>query len=263
MAALGTALGFWLSGAPGGALWLALLLLATLAATAFGNIVNDIRDIDTDRISHPSRPLPSGALTPTHAWIAAAIAAVAGLASAAAVSPVHAAGTAVPIALLTLYAYRLKATALWGNILVSLLVAYPVVFGALLAPRFARVLIPAALAFLLNLSREIVKDIEDIDGDRAVGLRTTASLPPGRLRILLASLSAVYLVGVFLPVLLGQFGAVYAVVCLVGALPLHAAWGRFLLVSHWSNHAAAMSRLIKFEMLCGLCALALDQIATG
>ena len=61
MACCAVTLGAWLAGADV-ARDVLLLLVAVAAATAFGNVVNDIRDIESDRVSHPDRPLVLGAL---------------------------------------------------------------------------------------------------------------------------------------------------------------------------------------------------------
>ncbi|MGD0719249.1 MAG: UbiA family prenyltransferase, partial [Thermoplasmata archaeon] len=45
--------------------WIAVLLAAisTACITAAGNVLNDVRDIDTDRTNHPDRPLVQGSIS--------------------------------------------------------------------------------------------------------------------------------------------------------------------------------------------------------
>ncbi|RMF31346.1 MAG: hypothetical protein D6765_01890 [Bacteroidetes bacterium] len=92
------------------------------------------------------------------------------------------------VALLWVYARWLKRMPFWGNLLVSLFCAGVVALLWLaetegiarlraLAPERAALLQVvfwafAALAFLANLFREIVKDLEDLEGDAAAGART-------------------------------------------------------------------------------------------
>ena len=52
---------------PGGRVALAVLAAAVLNAASNG--LNQICDLENDRINKPHRPLPSGALTPNRAWI--------------------------------------------------------------------------------------------------------------------------------------------------------------------------------------------------
>ena len=57
-----------------------LCIFASLFFYAFGLILNDIFDLETDRKERPSRPLPAGRISLKHAWSAAILCAVAGLA---------------------------------------------------------------------------------------------------------------------------------------------------------------------------------------
>ncbi|HMD67658.1 MAG TPA: UbiA family prenyltransferase [Chitinivibrionales bacterium] len=259
MLALGVALGFWLAFAPGGLTALGLLALAAAAAAGFGNVVNDIADIATDRVSHPGRPLASGAMSKNAAIVYATVLAAASAAAAFAVSIPHGAGVVVPLCLLLAYALFFKATPLAGNVLVSLLVAYGIVFGGLLGPGLHRLIAPAVLAFLLNLPREIVKDIQDRQGDAAAGYVTSAALPRRVLTAVIAVCGLLYAVLVTVPFLSRDFGMLYAAICLATVVPLHVRWSLLFYKSDWEKSAARISSLIKYEMLCGLAALALDE----
>jgi 4-hydroxybenzoate polyprenyltransferase len=103
------------------------------------------------------------------------------------------------VGLLHTYATHLKKTLLLGNILISLFVAsVPVLIylaeyeniNSLNEPRLIQILILyCALAFLANLMREIVKDIQDVKGDKAYGAKTFPILFGHRKsKILLASI---------------------------------------------------------------------------
>jgi geranylgeranylglycerol-phosphate geranylgeranyltransferase len=258
MLALGVGLGFWLGHAPGHALTLAGLVIAAVCAAGFGNVVNDIADIETDKISHPRRPLAAGELRATAAAIFAAALACLGTAAAFLASWQHGLGTLVPLGLLLLYALFFKATPLVGNILISLLVGYGIVFGGLLGAGMHRLAVPAILAFLLNASREIVKDVQDDKGDRLAGLKTTASLSRPVIKRIVAACGILYAVLVAVPFLLHDFGLAYALVCLVAVAPLHVYWCMLFFNPDWERAAGRMSSFIKYEMVCGMAALALD-----
>jgi geranylgeranylglycerol-phosphate geranylgeranyltransferase len=259
MTAITVLLGFWIAHAGTNALPALLLSLAAMAAVGFGNIVNDIHDIETDRISHPRRPLPRGELTIRQAWSFALACVLIAVSCAYAVSRLHAAAALLPIVLLGIYAFGLKATRLWGNVLVSALVAYPLIFGALLAPGWNSLIIPACLAFLLNLCREIVKDIQDREGDAAHGMMTSASLPFGFLRVLIISLSLLYVLLMPLPYALHHFGMIYLMICIVMLAPVHV-WWLWIFLSKNAARIPAASLLIKLQMLGGLVALAVDEL---
>jgi geranylgeranylglycerol-phosphate geranylgeranyltransferase len=260
MAGLSVMLGFWLAQAPRSLMALVLLVVAAFASVSFGNVVNDLHDIATDRISHPERPLATGAIRPAQAWLFALLLTALALLCGFAASVAHGVGTLIPIALLALYARFLKGTPLTGNILVSLLVGYALLFGALRAPLFAQLLAPAGCAFLLNFCREIVKDLQDEAGDRQAGIVTSAALSPALLRGLIAGLGVLYLVLLPVPYLSGAFHAVYLGIALA-LIPLHVVWTARLFRPDWRDRLGRVSGLIKLEMLGGLIALAADRLA--
>jgi geranylgeranylglycerol-phosphate geranylgeranyltransferase len=262
LGAAATALGFWLGHSPYGYHSLLLMVIATVCATAWGNVINDIRDIVSDRISHPHRPLAAGKMSTASAALYAAILSVTAVVAGFGVSPLHGGATLIPLVLLTIYTFFLKSTPLTGNILVSLLVAYCIVYGGLGAPQLYRLSIPALLALLLNLIREIVKDYQDSEGDTHAGYTTTAIIPAHAARIVVTTLSALYLVCVPLPFLLGHFGTVYLLVCLAGVIPAHLRWLLVLLRTPWNSRTLSTGvSWVKFEMLLGLAALAADELA--
>ncbi|MBN1130888.1 MAG: UbiA family prenyltransferase, partial [Chitinispirillaceae bacterium] len=185
MTGAAVALGYWLGRSTIPVPGLFLLIIAGIFTASFGNVINDLHDITADRINRRDRPLPKNDISRDSARIFAAYLAVTALGSAAFVSPLYLAWTALPILILLCYTYFLKSTPLAGNIAVSLLVAYALVYGALGAPDIRALTVPAALAFLLNLIREIIKDLQDEPGDRGAGTVTTASLPKRGIRVII------------------------------------------------------------------------------
>jgi geranylgeranylglycerol-phosphate geranylgeranyltransferase len=258
LAGIAVALGFWLGHSTNPAPALILLIIAAVAATGFGNVVNDLKDIATDRISHPGRPLPKGEMTVQTARVFAVVLALCALACAGMVSPLHFLATSIPFLLLIIYTLFLKGTPVTGNIVVSLLVAYAMLFGALEAPQFVRLIIPALLAFLLNLSREIIKDLQDKPGDSAVGIVTTASLPLSFIKLIIYSISSLYLILLFIPFGLHHFGKAYVFICAIIIVPMQIYW--ILLFFKREPKLPLISLLIKIEMAVGLLALAADTI---
>ena len=257
---ISVALGFWLSHSQAGFVNLFLLIIAAISCAGFGNVVNDSADISSDKISHPDRPLARGEISVLQAYVFAAGLALISLACSFLVSVPHGIGVVVPLALLGLYAAFFKGTRLTGNVLVSILVAYGIIFGGLMADGSNRLIIPAVLAFLLNLPREIIKDIQDLRGDIAAGIMTSAMMPVKVIRAIITGCGVDYVILVFAPFILHQFGVVYAVVCLAAVIPLHVLWFSLFCKPDWQKTAGKISSLIKYEMLCGLCALALDRL---
>ena len=146
-----------------------LAVAAAFLFSAGGFALNDYLDRDIDRINHPRRPLPTGTITPQNALRASAILLAASLVVAVAITwqavLIIAAATIVAIS----YETTLKFRGIWGNLSISTLAALTFLFGGaavdhLLSPFFASI-----VAFLFILGREIIMDIEDIEGDTTRG----------------------------------------------------------------------------------------------
>lgn len=260
LAAIGVALGFWLTTLTASISSLLLLITAAVCALGYGNVINDIKDAEGDKINHPQRPIPRGIIPPAHATLYAVSLAIVSIISSAMVSYIHIIATLTPLLLLTVYTLFLKATPLVGNILVSVLVAYTLIFGGLGSTDAYILIIPALLAFLLNLSREIIKDIQDREGDLKTGIQTTAVLPQTVITAIMTGIFIAYLFLLFLPVILDHFHLLYLLICAVIVLPLHLRWFASLIRNGYTGNIKTISRAIKLEMLFGLAALAIDTL---
>jgi len=237
-----------------------LLIIAAMAATAYGNAVNDLLDVETDRVSHPNRPLVTGALSTGAVAVFSAALAALSLACAAAASAFHATAALIPLTLLTLYSIYLKRTRLIGNIIVAALTAYALLFGSLPRPSTKILFAPALLAFLLNFCRELVKDVQDADGDKAAGFTTSADMPRPVIRLLLILAGCVHLAAMWAPsLILGDFGIVYTGVCVAVVLPLHISWMLPVFRADFDKYVGRMGKILKAEMAAGLVALAADK----
>ncbi len=147
-------------------------VLATSLATGGGNAINDYFDREIDAINQPNRPIPSGAISPR-----GALGFSLGLFVVATTFALSLPREAIAIAvfnLLALVAYTefFKGLPGVGNALVGYLTGSTFLFGgaAVGDPFGAAVLF--VLAAIATLTREIIKDVEDINGDRQEGLNT-------------------------------------------------------------------------------------------
>ncbi len=151
-------------------LWLLLVLAgcSTALVTAGGNVLNDVLDLEGDRLNHPDRPLVTGAIPPSAARRLTVGLFVGGIVVAvpvAIVAPWVGVILAVAVAALLAYELRWKARGFVGNLTVGGLTAMVFLYGgaAVGAPL---VVVPfAAMAFLATVSREVIKDMEDVAGD--------------------------------------------------------------------------------------------------
>ena len=144
--------------------------------TGSSMILNDYADQKIDAINEPTRPLPSGAISPRVALAYGLFLMILGLSLALIIGFVS--FLAAIVAWLLFLAYTLvgKRTGLPGNVLVSICVATPFLYGAIVIGSNVepRIVIFASIAFLANLGREVIKGIVDIGGDRSKGVRTVA-----------------------------------------------------------------------------------------
>jgi len=154
---------------------LAAGFLTGFLLTASSMVSNDYADREIDAVNAPQRPIPRGAVGSREALTYFIILAFLGLAAS-----ILTGLTTFLIALasfLSALAYNFygKKTGLPGNFLVSFNVAVPILYGAALAGFFStRILVFWAMILLSNTSREVIKDIADVEGDRVKGVRSLA-----------------------------------------------------------------------------------------
>lgn len=170
---------------------MAILVLSTLSIAAAGYVINDIYDIETDLVNRPDKVIVGKSISEAFANKLFIVLNVVGVLLGFYLS--HSVGKSsffalfvVISALLYIYASYLKQTFLIGNVVVSFLVAFSLILVGVfdLIPAindanrplqtkvFKILMVYAFFAFLINFLREIVKDIQDIDGDHKVGMKT-------------------------------------------------------------------------------------------
>lgn len=147
---------------------------AAFAASGASNALNDRLDVASDVINRPGRPVPSGRLTLAAASTAACVFGAASIALAALIGPRAVALALSWLVLTALYSATLKGVPLAGNATVALVASTPFLMGGFSQDKHLLAIVPCALAFFVHLAREIVKDVEDVEGDEAAGARTFA-----------------------------------------------------------------------------------------
>jgi len=223
-----------------------------------GNALNDCCDLEADRINRPRRPLPSGRLSPGFAKTTSVVLFAAGLALGAAVSPASAAIALAVTGMLVFYAIRGKRLGIAGNLLVALAGALAFVYGGVAAGQPRPSLVPAAFALLMHLAREMVKDVQDLEGDRAIGARTTA-IVHGERKTLAMAAAALGLLVLMTPVpfLIRLYNWRYLAAVLLGVDPMLAFLIKDLLSRPGPDRLVNVSFYLKINMLMGLMAISL------
>ena len=168
-----------------------LLIVATVLIAAGGYVINDIFDQETDAENKPSKVIIGKSISESKAYTIYASLTITGVACGfiLANSVEHSNFAVVFVLIATLlyfYASTLKQIALVGNIVVALLLAFSVIIIGMfdifpntfdmnrqqMTLAFSILLDYAKFAFIINLVREIIKDIQDIKGDNTQGMKT-------------------------------------------------------------------------------------------
>lgn len=157
---------------------LLLVSVSALVLLSAGNAINDYCDYEIDRINRPRRPLPSGRVRRRDALIFAILLVAIGIWLGALINR-NATGIAILVFVaLVSYAFWLKRTPFVGNLLVSGLTGLTFIAGGVAIDSVKGTLVPAIFAFLFTTAREVVKDLEDTEGDLKNNVKTLAVLNP-------------------------------------------------------------------------------------
>ncbi len=257
-----------------------LLVLATVSIAAAGNTINDIYDIEIDKINKPQKVLVGkriGINTANNLFIILNVVGVSiGYYLSNSIGKPAFAGLFIVIsALLYLYASYLKGMLLVGNLLISALVAMSLIIVGLfdlmpgISPTnqadqsmlFKIVLQYSLFAFSLNFIREIVKDLQDINGDKK-GEMNTLPIAIGRKRTVLITfiLGVLMVCGVLFYMYeylySHQIILLYFLFTIIGPLLLFCikAWD-----AKTKKDFAFLSSLLKIVMVTGICSMMLFQ----
>jgi 4-hydroxybenzoate polyprenyltransferase len=242
---------------------LILIILAPLTAAftaAAGNIVNDIYDIETDRISHPSRILVLESLLIKEAWIEYWVLNVVSVLIAIYLSPILLIMVLLTIFILYVYSAFLKRLPLIGNIIIALITALAFIYGGYAVGNPEAAIIPAVFAFFINLIREIVKDIQDIEGDLKLNFKTF----PIRLGIeaskhIIVLITIVLILFTLYPFIQQIYKIEYFILVMVFVNPILVLCIKILLDKHRQTNLKMISRLLKLNMIIGLIAIYLGK----
>lgn len=188
-------------------------VVVTVLATAAGNAVNDYFDRDIDAVNAPERPIPRGAVSPRGALAFSALLFALTAAFALTLPLVAIAIAVVNLLALAAYTSVFKGLPGAGNAVVAYLGGSTFLFGAAAVGRPLAGVVLFVLAALSTFAREVVKDVEDVAGDREEGLYTLPIAVGERRSLALAAVVlCVAVLASPLPYLRGLFGPAYLVV---------------------------------------------------
>ena len=187
-------------------------VLAAVLIAGAGNTLNDYYDVGIDTINRPDRPLPSGQISPQAVWAYAIILFGAGIVFSFFLPFICIAIAIVNSTLLALYAAELKKSGFFGNILISYLVASVFAFGGAAVGNLLIGVFLSIVAFFTNASREVIKDLEDVRGDKMFGAKTLPLLEGRKKSIFIAAAFLIMTILISpLPYLLGVLSIFYMI----------------------------------------------------
>ena len=158
--------------------WLGVLygFVTGFMLTAASMTINDYYDRAIDAINEPSRPIPSGSVSPRQALAFVFVLSAVGFVFAYLTSVMCLVVAVISWIVVVTYVTVGKRSGLPGNLLVSTCVAIPFIYGSIIALSQVTlsVLLFTLMAFLSNTGREITKGIVDVTGDKTEGIKTLA-----------------------------------------------------------------------------------------
>lgn len=231
-----------------------LLFIAASSIAAGTYVINDYFDRDIDSVNKPWRPIPSGLVSARMAYAVALGLLCTGVAISMTISIPSLVIAIVAAILSYLYSWKLKKMFIVGNIVVSLSAALSIIYGGAATSNPIPASIPALYAFLINLGREFVKGIEDVEGDKMYGVNTLATRY-GVHTAYTASLTVLLLLVAIspLPFIALNYSLMYLLIAVVGVdIPILVAL--FTARKKDPESAWRATRIMKISLLMGLIA---------
>jgi geranylgeranylglycerol-phosphate geranylgeranyltransferase len=235
------------------------VLLAAISAaliTIGANVINDYYDIEIDKINKPNRPLAAGTITKENAFIFFVSVYILAWILAISMNVWMFLIAFITSIILFFYSYRLKRTILWGNLTVSIATAIAFVYGGVAVGHYSETFYPASFALLFHFGREILKDIQDIDGDNQAGAITFPikyGIPKSLKLIVVDFILLVFLTAI--PYILDVYSIRYFLIICLGIYPVLLYVLYQICKDSSSENLGYLSNLLKADMVIGLLAI--------
>ncbi len=234
--------------------------VAAALVAAAGYVINDYYDIEIDKIAHPGRPLVTGVINKNKVIIIYTVLNFIALVISFWISPLAFGFVLFTIIQLLLYSISLKKVILLGNFVVACLTGMVFIFGGIVVENVTASVIPAIFAFLINFNREIVKDIEDVEGDLNAGVVTfSARYGIKKSKLIILIITAVLVLFTTYPFLFQLYKIEYFIFVMILVNPLLVYFLKSIYKDHSKENLKRMSSLLKLNMLFGLIAIYLGK----
>lgn len=246
-------------------------LLAVFFAISAGNVINDVFDYKIDLINRPDRPIPSGRISikngRNYAYSLFILSNVFGIAlSVITINIIPELIVLFATFCLYIYAAKLKTTPLLGNFLVAFMTCLCFIFGGcgigFYINNINLIFISIFLGFfalLATMAREIVKDMEDMEGDLKEGAKTFPILFGNRKSSIIASV-LIIIACILSPILyfFNIFSIYYLFIVAIAVIIF--LYGVFLILkSQDPKSCHKVSKLFKIAMIVAFVAFAIGS----
>lgn len=238
--------------------WFAALSGALIGAG--GNIINDVFDVEIDKINRPKRILPSQLLSLRTAKVLYTLFNLTGIVLAIQINIAAVIIALTAIVIIFLYSYSLKRIPLAGNFVVSFFTGMAFIYGAVATGNWIAGIIPGVFAVMTNMIREIVKDMEDVAGDVSYSVITFPSKYGFDSSVkLIFVLTIILILLTTVPFVFHIYKIEYFVI----VMPMVNGLFVYILKSLWNDQSEKnlrkTSNLIKLNMVIGLLAIYLGN----
>ncbi|NNV54988.1 geranylgeranylglycerol-phosphate geranylgeranyltransferase [Limnovirga soli] len=259
-----------------------LIVISSVLIAAAGYIINDYFDLNIDQVNKPDKMVVAKIIRRRWTIIWHIILSVSGIAMGFYVdytSRIWLLGfsNTACVLLLFIYSASLKKKLLIGNITISILTAWTILVVAwceynhliktdigLRADKILReTFLFAGFAFIISLIREVIKDMEDIEGDRKYGCKTMPIVWGINATKIFVAVWIVVLAGVLLVVqvyalrLTWWYSVSYTMLLIF--IPLIWIFNKLLKASTSADYHT-ISTAIKLVMLAGICSMIFFRI---
>jgi geranylgeranylglycerol-phosphate geranylgeranyltransferase len=234
-------------------------LTGALTASA-GNVINDYFDINIDKINRPHRILPKGELTLKEALGFYIFLFLVSLLLSIFISLIALLEVFFASALLFLYSYKIKKIPLLGNFVVAFLTGFAFIYGGMAVDNSKAAIIPALFALLINFIREIVKDMEDIEGDKQQGINSYPAIRGfKKAKMIIVFITGVLIILTVFPFINELYAIEYFIIVMVIVNPLLVYIVKSLFDDDSTKNLNKLSNLLKLNMVIGLTAIFLGK----
>ena len=221
--------------------------------SSYSMIINDIYDIEIDKVNQPERPLAKQIISINSALSLSLILLLIGLTSSLLISYYNIIITAIFSFLSWFYNIWGKKQGIIGNSIVASSMSIPFIFGGIITGNISLLVWSISLiAFLSGMGREIIKTIADIKGDKIKGIKSVSIKFGSRNAMLIAcGFILISIIISFIPIYLNLIQIYYIPLLIMTDLIL--LYSIFIISKNYSkSESLKVKKLILYAMLFGL-----------